>query len=686
MAKVKLSADDCTLIKIRLQFGEKYQQMAWQLPDGEPIRITTAGQDSYIDRPSKYLVLMQGRYWESVNSPTGVLRTSNKILPKEIARHALITGGETTIFCEPRGSRWQGGEEEVSSHLKSEWDAAHFDEELGAALWDTACYAFGVVENGWRFERGDEKLVGHRGDPVVEEGAEPFDTANPDFGEQEIPEGISAEDYIAQADMDDEDIKWGEPTFDGPFVERFSPRELIVDPCTRKANLSDARYAFRVRYEGLDECKANSAYENTEDLHGDYYAFTDSKNLTPSAPLDSSIRESEAKVTLYDGYMWHWMGKGARRRSRFLHVVMCKEHDKPLLSEDAWCLDERSRPLFADSPYPYSPYFTTKPDNDVFYQVPRIEQAEGLQLAYDESSHMLNEHRRKSGRQFITSKGAFEPDEKEKIEEGVDMAIVEVNNYDTASRITALPTPPVQPEVYNEMQMTDPEMDRALGVSQMQEAVASKRKMLKAEVDAMANQGQSRISGEQETFNAWRSVQAMRLLALLMRFADRKREYSYNQGGKTTWGAMNNEDLRGTNTRGELEPIGIQYRVKVTVDAEAHRNKQADQQLKIKMLQALEPFAKMPDTDDPTVPMVSLKPLLKNLVDSFDIPNSKDCLAPTLSPEEKKQKQQEAAQKQMMAMIQAKMAGQQPGGGGGQPENNGGPGPVSSPPMGVPTR
>ena len=36
------------------------------------------------------------------------------------------------------------------------------------------------------------------------------------------------------------------------------------------------------------------------------------------------------------------------------------------------------------------------------------------------------------------------------------------------------------------------------------------------------------------------------------------------------------EDLRGTNTRGELEPIGIQFRVRVTVDAEAHRKLAGD--------------------------------------------------------------------------------------------------------------
>ena len=89
----------------------------------------------------------------------------------------------------------------------------------------------------------------------------------------------------------------------------------------------------------------------------------------------------------------------------------------------------------------------------------------------------------------------------------------------------------------------------------------------------------------------------------------------------------------------------------------------------------------MPDRDDPSTPLVNIKPLLENALNAFEVENTTDVIAPTLTPEQKQAKMQELQQKMAMAQ-QVATAGVSPpgapqpqlGGNGGGPPGQGMPG------------
>lgn len=656
MPDIRLSNKECSEVKNLIVASQVYQDWAWSLP--RPDGWSFAGW--FKDRPERHLAIVMGRYHEWIaawrRANPDVVRSTNKVLPKLKALHDTLTGGETTIFCEPLGERWMGKEEESAAFVKFLWKECDVDRESSRMLWDAhSQFGIGVVEIGWKFERGREKLNGERGEAIAPNDAQPFDVTAPDFGEAGIPDGMDAEAFIRQAEVEADNLYAGEPSYDAPFVERFSPRDLLVDPKARCWDLSDAEYAFRVRYEKAERVRRDKRYKNNKDVRGTYYiAPGDNRDVRP---VEASSDDGNGLVKLYDGYMWRFMDSSPVEQ--LVHVILCDEHDKPLLERAMPYVDDDGEPLFPRSVFPFRVYAVDVTDNDCFYPQCPVEQAVHLQLAYDESNEALNDHRRCAQNVYLMKAGMLDADEIEAIKHAKERDVVEVEKFDQAKEFTRMPRDPIDQTIYDTLKMTDPEVERAFGITAQQESVTPQRKMTATEVHAQQSAGQTRIIGHQERFNAWRSDIATCLMLLFMKYGDRKWEFSHKSGGKEQWGTMDAEDMRGHKLNGELEKIGVQYRVKVTVDSEAHKNKLADQQLKLQWFQIVSKFFNISDPDDPAKKMVDMKKALKVVTDSLGIPNTEDIIAPPLTPEER--------QARMAQMAQTKQAGsptlQQPTGG-----------------------
>ncbi|HEX2923715.1 MAG TPA: hypothetical protein VHS28_06790, partial [Chloroflexota bacterium] len=140
------------------------------------------------------LDLLRGTYWWKRRPHDASVRFRNHIGPAMAVKHDVFTSGETEFdvaATEPRFLEMQSPTRGVLNHA---WSVLGFDEQCRAAVWDSYSHGFGVTEVGWRF-------VGDPGDSVPEK--------------------------------------------DDPFIERFDPRSLIVDPQCTTYRLSDARYVFR---------------------------------------------------------------------------------------------------------------------------------------------------------------------------------------------------------------------------------------------------------------------------------------------------------------------------------------------------------------------------------------------------------------------------------------------------------
>jgi hypothetical protein len=650
--QVKISTEEFGVIKELVASAKKKQDYEWMLPL-PPDGVMSADM-WFMDRPAMYQALTSGRYWEQWwrNDIVGaVARSCNKILPKLKAEQDTLCSGVTTIFCEPRGERWQGQEKQDAAYLKSvAWDESGAESACPKARWDMrSAYGFGVVKFGWYWERGGERMDGERGEAAVSGDASPIaldgDQMMMDQGEIQLPEGMDPETAQRQATVESSDLAWGEPRVDTAYAKRISPRRFLVDPNASSWDLTDARFVCEIEYEIAEKVRQNPKYDAKvrADVTGSYYALTgDSdkdQNIQPLA--DATVEECEALARIYHFYGWRFVGES--KTETFLHIAYNEGDDKPLLSEDNPYDDERGNPLFGVAPgqnvFRYEVIPGDVVDNDTFYPQCAVEQAANIQIAHDESYEQLNNHRKISNRMYAYQKDLLDESAIELLQAGKDNTWIPVNNARQFSdSVVLVPQADLQPEVFQTMATIDPDMERALGVNATMEGTTPQRKQLKAEVVAQQQQGSTPVMGEGEKYKQFRTRCAIKLMLLHMRFGDRKREFSYSMSGKTDWGQMNAEDLRGNRllSPDELEPIGLHHNIKVEVDSEAHKNRQSDQQMKISWFkECIAPFAGMPDTDDPAKKLVDFKAALKVVSDSMEIPNTQDIIAPTLSEEEK---------------------------------------------------
>ena len=650
---MNLNPTQFQIIRTRIRAAKALRdrwQSAEGIPDAEP----------FGSRPAFWLAILKSEYWTrrrlAQNGGT-VIRSSNQILPKMRSKQDILTQGETAFVAEPLEERFAPLADQVQAALEDHWRGLGFESEVDAARWDSDLFSIGVVEMGWLFKReGETGLAGERGEPLIPEDAQPLESSIMDDDAlmqallgagQEFSTPADARAFVAAQ----EKAAWGSPKKDDPFVERFSPLDLLIDPQCRKKDFSDARYVIREKMEYVSRLKADKRYKNTEDLKGTMTTeggADDTRLSGKLADIPDEARDDARMVKLYDGYYkYDFDGDGDEE---VVHVISCDEVDKPLL------VQENPYEWPDDNPFPFVICEGPTDNFDEFYQNPPIHHAAGLQLNYDEARHQLNQRRRKSNRQFLVPEGTFKtnPQARQDVESGEDGAIIEVNPG-LIKEIREWPLAPVQPEVYSEMTQDTQEIARQLGVNEFSENVVPNRKMLATEVVALQNEGSARESGDAERFRKFKETVALRVIALLQQFAVTPRQYtSMDTFGAMQFNTISMGQLRGVNPlSGELEPVGIQWKIKVDAENEHPRSKALIRQEYGTLLQALTPFIQ--------AGLINPVPLLIKVLKAFDIKDIQSVLTP--------------GGVLMAAASQGLAAGIQPGAGiGGAPSQPGEPG------------
>lgn len=656
---MNLNDEQCTIVKGRIAAAIAHQETMWTNPES-----TTA--EVWPDSPSRWLALVRGEYWRHRRAADAPRRHSNQILPKLRAKHQALTSGKTTFFVEAQIEQMQPLEGDTAALLNTMWQAERYDIQANRARWDSDVYGVGVVEVGWVWERGGEQMQGERGEPQLAPDAMPMiedgegNLLMPMGPEMAYETQAQAEAAARSAQIDEDKAVWGNPTLDDPFIERFCPRYLLVDPNCTSADLSDARYAFRVRWQYTQRLKADRSLRNTKDLKGTVYSIRDDDQSGSLFATDqASVKDDRAMTKLFDGYLFLDIDRDGREE--FIHVIMTDEHDKALYVGEAWCTGEDGKPLFPINPFPFRLIPGIIADNDVWLPDSAVEQAAPLQLDYDESSSSLNDQRRKSPRQYLAPKGALDNDAIRKLERGIDGAIIEVEPG-LKDQLVPFPHQPIRGELFQSLEALPVEIGRQLGVSPYEEATLPQKDMTKAEVMTLANLGGGRTSGDANTFRLFKEDLANCLLILLQHFGDRARSYSMQlPDGQRKWGTMRNTDLRGSDGQGNMLPPGIQWRVQVDASQEQPKNKQLDQENKLKLLEIVSRYAQMPD--EIGRPMVNIRPVLRMVWEAFDEGDANSIIPPDPTPEELAQfQQQQAIQQALQALAaqqeQAAMQGQ----------------------------
>lgn len=654
MKNPRLNEEQKDYINKAIRQSISFQKFAWQNQD------TMSDQDSetFNTEYNRLLSLVKGTYWVQRNEMAAMnnvypRRSSNQILPKLVAKNSIMTAGKTEFNCEALKPEFEELAPEVSTLLTSEWQKFGYDRICERALWDINIYRFGIVEVGWRFQRKYERLEGERGEASVPTDAIPLDIAgeNP-YQPQEFGSEEEAKTAAYIGNQAEEEMLWGDVEIDDHFVERFRPTHFLVDPNATSWDLSDAQYAFRVKYETIESIKNNPKYSKTSDLKGTVYVIRDDDNHDYDAnPRSNNEIGGRARVKLYDGYVFLDLDKDGI--DEFYHVIVADENKEIILFTESPYIDDKGKPIFSSTgnPFPYRVIPGIIIDNDVFYPESPVYQAEDLQKAYDESWSALNDRRRKSTVTYVVPRGMLDEDIKRQLESGKDRLVIEVPT-DKENPLQVLESPSGSADFYKSLDNEPQEISRQLGINEFQESILPQKDVLAREVMLLNEAGGVRTSGDNEKFNAFKEDVATCLLALMQTFADRGRTYSKTSAeGKKLWGTLNSEDLNGYTATGEPNLPGVQYKVLVNAESSMPKNKSYDLDLASKVIQVLAPFAQM---QDPTTgqPIVNIKAVLRDFLTSAGKKNTDAYISPEPTPEEKAQieAQNRSPQKLMEAM------------------------------------
>jgi hypothetical protein len=577
-------------------------------------------------RSERNRALVRGSYWHVLNriNNTKVL-SINHIAPALQVKATVVSGGETAFICDSTSQRFDPIEKIAKRFLTFCWKMLDFDGSCDAAYWDSRIYPEGgVVELGWRYK--DDQLESVSGRPGEAEIGEadlkannpelmPMVTAPPPGG---FELGISDEmfDNLAETAVWD-----NEPLIDDPFIERFSPLDLLIDPACTSYTLKGARYVFRRKKVLLSDVKKVKRYTNTGELVGASYSTTASLDEKPTAAIDvkqqDSVDDESMWVTLYDGYTYV--------DDELKHVVFCDENKKELLLEDPPYADFNGDNVF---PFEIMPPFI--PDNDTLDGVPDVEQVRDLQVSHDLAFTQAEFQRAHSPNVLMVPEGTFGGANgertKKRIEEGQENAVLEINPSYIAS-VKWLERPQIRQEAYEVLESTPRKILDKLGINEYQSNMLPEKQMTATEAGQLSTQGGTRQDREIEAYYDFIRRCAIKVLVLYQAFLVREREYSFDdEQGEKQYGMVSRETLRGvvpgsadenSNPLGDLENPGIQFVIDIDVSKKQPKNEFSERKNLVDLLGVLTPFVQMG---------LNIKPILDKIMQSFDIVNENEIM------------------------------------------------------------
>lgn len=236
---------------------------------------------------------------------------------------------------------------------------------------------------------------------------------------------------------------------DEPFVEYVSPFDIFFPGNARR--LEEARWVAQRIVLPMDEIKANPVLKNTEDLITDGYI---DNRETENGRNESSVMEPMVyeTCTIYEFY---------DMRTRTLTVLQLGM-DKPLYR--------------GDIPYThrYAPYVHMRNFADGGNEVwafGDLENIASLQEKLNETFTEQVDNMRRAGNKYITIKGMFDIDSRDRLESDEPDVVVEMeplNGMMPRDAITVLPRAPLPADIYGAQAKFEDAMRQVLGINDFQ--------------------------------------------------------------------------------------------------------------------------------------------------------------------------------------------------------------------------
>jgi hypothetical protein len=236
---------------------------------------------------------------------------------------------------------------------------------------------------------------------------------------------------------------------DEPFVEYVSPYDIFFPANARR--LEESRWVAQRIVLPMDEIKANPALSNTDDLISDGMVdiqerFTERGD---GSPAEARIYETATIYEFYD------------MRTRTLTVTQLGA-EKPLF-EGAIPYSHR-----------YPPYVHMRNFSDGGNEVwsfGDLENIASLQEKLNETFTEQVDNMRRSGNKYITIRGLFDSESRDRLESDEPDVVVEMeplNGLNPRDAISVLPRAPLPADLYNAQGKFEDAMRQVLGINDFQ--------------------------------------------------------------------------------------------------------------------------------------------------------------------------------------------------------------------------
>lgn len=547
--KASLSREEAQVVKRRIQIAEEY------------------AKKTFCKNAKRARELWLGKHYPNMDRRAEEARVVvNYILPMVQTKVASISMRDPQFLLEPENREAQESLPVAKDALRYDWRKSEAMRECRRALWDREVTSLGIVFTGWLFETED----GQR----REDGRPPVAGEEPD----QTPDALSGMAATAREEIREDRF----------LARRLCPDRFLVDPECDSV-LDNAAYCGFWELRELTEVKADKRFRNTRDLKGT------AKNLKGFYPSDLREKwDSEEKVhadckrvKLYHYY----------ERRRRLHVVMCEEHDKPLLVERwVWQADR----------YPFR-VLSGLVQPDEFYGLPEPILVEHPQQEINESRRQLS-HWRQVGVPGYQAVG-FSLNETQRVQlrSSAPNRVVE----DLAAELKPLQQTQLPSEAFQAENRALSAFQMICGLNEYQTATPPTKRMTAPEVEAVTQGMGARQMDDQKAFEEFVAGVAEDCLAWQQQYSVRTRSLPiYDEDDNV----MGFRDVTAEAIRG-------QFGVKVFAGSTAAQRQQDQLQGIGYLLQTLAPFIQGG--------LVNPRPLLAQLLKTIPgIRNTDQILSP----------------------------------------------------------
>jgi hypothetical protein len=396
----------------------------------------------------------------------------------------------------PKTMEAEGYEDLARAALRCTWKESKIQQEMKLGWKDREIYGVGIVYCGWLFTTEDGMRM-EDGRHTTELDNPPDTTPNPSDQWGMVPSQTVRDDRF--------------------FVKRIYPGNFFISP-EAGCNIEEADYCGYVEVRPLEEVKANHRFRNTRQLKGStnnlrqwFDAEMVKEYCDEGDGTSERVPADIKRVKLYHYY----------EKRRKLHVVMCDEHEKPLL-EEYW--------TWQHDRYPFR-VRQNAGDTDKFWGIPGPLLMEHQQRELNESRSQLSDHRRRFVSKFQAGKGQLDTKAKNALKSDIAGEVVEHSSSEL-DPIRPIQMPNVQPEVYTTEERLIADIQTIMGVSQYEVGQAPSKRITSSEVEAIQGRGGARAKADQQEFETWCAEVAEDCLAWLKMYSVKTRQLPiYDQEG-----------------------------------------------------------------------------------------------------------------------------------------------------------